>query len=108
MNKEELKKEINKRIFGWIDKYYKDKNLIPGSIEALMFSLEDNDYEKYRLENNKKYMILEVKKEDYQEFGMPLSESLVVLIIKNKMYAVAISQRLYCKLEYFDNNWISF
>lgn len=93
-----IKEELNKRIFGWMDDWYIENNLNPCDPINLEFIMNNSDeYEKRRNENDTKYNIEEIPEENNVLYGICKDDTVVKLSIRNKTYYVAVAERLYCE-----------
>lgn len=95
-----IKEELNKRVFKWIDDVYVANNIDPADPKmTLNFTLDHmEELNKLDKENRLKYDIIEIPEIENGVYGICKDETLLRLQINNKYYLVAVAERIYCVL----------
>lgn len=101
-----IREELDKRVFGWLENWYIENNLDPGDPNNLEFIMNNKEeFIKREKENNLKYNITTIPEEDNEKYCISKDETILRLTIDNRDYLVACAERLYCKLGEYKWRW---
>ncbi len=92
-----IRDELDKRVYGWLDSWLKENNLETGSLESLTFIMNNTEeFDRRNNANNTKYDITELPEDDNGVYGIPKDDTIIRLVINDITYYVACAERLYC------------